>query len=206
MRQIIECAAGTLQDAVCPAPDIICSNWFRSESDDVITACKRELQLGDTPPDLVHPPQIGDLLIAVSRGFGREEALFLHETVKIGARHCPGVTLILHETVHDGDRAASSILLQFDSSQKGRGVRERDHFGEKVTNFDFRIDGEASARPPNSAAGIAANSGAIKRSRRLAKRLSIMSSSFSWTSIKDINLADIDRTLERRSSKLGSNS
>ena len=72
-------------------------------------------------PTLVHPPQIGGLLIAVPGRFGRQEALFLDETVEIGARHRPGVTLVLHEAVHDGDGAASAVLLQLDAFRAGAG-------------------------------------------------------------------------------------
>src|SRR5262249_20123412 len=83
--QATDGALGTLQDAFRPVPNIAGRNRFRSERGDIIAACKRELQLGDPPPDVVHPPQIGDLLIAVAGGFGRQEALFLDETVEIGA-------------------------------------------------------------------------------------------------------------------------
>ena len=92
---------------------IVCGNRFGSEIDDVITASKRELQLGHAPPDLLHPPQIGGLFVAVSRRFGRKEALLFDVMIQTGARHGPGVTLIFHETVYDGDRAASSVLFQF---------------------------------------------------------------------------------------------
>ncbi len=103
------------------------------------------MQLGDTAPDLVHPPQIGGLLIAVSCRFSRKEALFLDETVQVGACYRPGVTLILHEAVDDGDGAASSILLQLDASQQGWGVRERNRFREKTTDLDFRIEAPLEA-------------------------------------------------------------
>src|SRR5258707_7317581 len=145
MRQIIEGAAGTLQDALRPALDVVGRDRFRSELDDVGTACKRELQLGDTPPDLVHAPQIGGLLIAVPGGLGGEEALFLDETVQVSACHRPYVALILHEAVDDGDGAANSVLLELDASEQGRGVRERNRFGEKTTDLDFRIEAPLEA-------------------------------------------------------------
>src|SRR5260370_38068822 len=66
--QVTEGAAGTLQDAFRPIPDIVGRNRFRSECGDIITACKRVLPLGEPPPDLVPPPQTRGLLIAVPGG------------------------------------------------------------------------------------------------------------------------------------------
>src|SRR5216684_5379871 len=63
----------------------------------------------------------------------------------MGARHRPGVTLIFHEPLYEGDCAASSILLQFDASQQRRGVRERNYFREKTTNLNFRIEAALEA-------------------------------------------------------------
>src|SRR5262249_52344015 len=108
-------------------------------------ACKRELQLGDPPSDLVHPPQIGGLLIAVAGGLGGQEALFFDEAVQIGVRHRPGVALVLHEAMHDGDGTASSVFLQLNSSKQGRGVRERDCLREKMADLDFRVEARLEA-------------------------------------------------------------
>src|SRR5260370_2322432 len=94
MRQTIECAAGTLQDAFRPGPDISGRNRLRRELDDVITACQREMQLGDTPPDLLHPSQVSGLLITFSCPFTPQETLFLPQPPQQDARHPPPLTLL----------------------------------------------------------------------------------------------------------------
>jgi hypothetical protein len=77
---------------------------------------------------LLDPPHVGALLVAVSGGFGSKQALFLDETVEIGVRHGPGVTLVLHEAVYDRDRAAGAILLDLHASKQRGRVLERNCF------------------------------------------------------------------------------
>src|SRR5262249_56975076 len=84
--------------------------------------------------------EVGGLVMVWPGGLGGQEVLSFDETVQVGVRHRPGVALVLHEAVHDGDRAASSIFLQLDSSKQGRGVRERDCLCEKMADLDFRVE------------------------------------------------------------------
>src|SRR5262249_60913614 len=85
--QVTECTASTLQDSLRPTADVAGCDRFRSECGDIITACKRELQLGDPPSDLVHPPQIGGLLIAVPGGLGGPGGVVFDRTVPVGVAY-----------------------------------------------------------------------------------------------------------------------
>src|SRR5262249_10402726 len=145
LRELIERAAGTSQERFRPGAYILGRNRLRREVDDVIPAGKRELQLGHPAPDLLHPAQIGGLLIAMSGSFRGQQALFLDETVEVGARHGPGVALVLDEAVHDRNRATRPVLLKLDTSKQRRRMRERNGLRQKTADFDFRVEAALEA-------------------------------------------------------------
>src|SRR5262245_38881722 len=76
----------------------------------------------------------------MSGSFGGQQALFLDETVEVGARHGPGVALVLDKAVHDRDRATPPVLLKLVTSKQRRRMRERNGFRQKTTDFDFWVD------------------------------------------------------------------
>ena len=99
------------------------------------------MHLGDAPAGLRHVAQIGDLLVALAGMLARrQQTLLLDEAVEIGRGHGPGVALVLHEGVDDGDRAGLVAFDQFDAAEQRRRVGEAGDVGQEAADLDLRID------------------------------------------------------------------
>ena len=92
-------------------------------------------------PCLLHAPQIGGLLVAMSCGVCRKQPLLLDEAVERMRGHRPGVALVFDESVQ---RPRLRWVLPSRSSSahpsKAGAFGNGNDFGEESADLDFRID------------------------------------------------------------------
>src|SRR5262249_51743402 len=132
--------AGPSQKIALPVGYVSRGYCSGSKLGNIGTTCQRKMQLGYPPANLLHAYSIGCELVAFSGCFCRQQTLLFNEAIEIGAGQCPGITLVLDEAVHRGDRAALAIFDQLDRSKQRRNVRESSNLGEETADFDLGIN------------------------------------------------------------------